>query len=109
MLNAQRRSMERDEIIEIGIDKEDRLYLNPKLKKFPYIYREAAEVHWDSEHNYLYSPKPREWSYLDWYKHIVDVAASQACKLFITDNTQWINIPDDLKTKIIQLKAIEGT
>ena len=89
--------MERDEIIEIGIDNKERLYLKPLSKKFPYIYREAAEVNWDPKGNLLYSPKPREWSYLDWYKHIVDVAASQACELFLSHNTNWINIQDELK------------
>lgn len=101
--------MEQDEIIEIGIDKKERLYLKPLSKKFPYIYREAAEVNWDPIGNFLYGPKPREWSYLDWYRHIVDVAASQACELIITDNTHWTNIPDDLKVKIIQLKVTKGT
>jgi len=101
--------MEQDEIIEIGIDKKERLYLKPLSKEFPYIYREAAEVNWNPAGKFLYSPKPREWSYLDWYKHIVDVTASQACRLFITDNTNWINIPDNLKANIIQLKETEGT
>lgn len=101
--------MEEDEIIEIGIDKKERLYLKPQSKKFPYIYREAAEVNWEPTGNFLYSPKPREWSYLDWYKHMVDVAALQSCELFITNNTRWINIPKDLRAKIKQLKGTGGT
>lgn len=39
--------MTQDDIIEIGIDKSDRLYIKPKTEKFSMIYRSAAEVHWD--------------------------------------------------------------
>ena len=101
--------MERDEIIEIGIDDKERLYLKPASKAFPYIYREAAEVHWDSKENFLYSPKPREWSYLDWYKHIIKIVSGLSCELFITDNTHWVNIPVNLKAQIIQINKLGDT
>ncbi|HTN93879.1 MAG TPA: hypothetical protein VMJ33_04795 [Gallionella sp.] len=39
--------MERDAISEIGMDDEGRLYVAPETKTFPYIYREAMEVHWN--------------------------------------------------------------
>jgi len=39
--------MKVDEIIEIGIDKLERLYLKPKNEAFPLIYRTATEVHCD--------------------------------------------------------------
>ncbi|NQY94744.1 MAG: hypothetical protein HRT43_11300 [Campylobacteraceae bacterium] len=38
-----------DNIIEIGIDKFEHLYIKPEKEKFLYIYREAMEVHWDDE------------------------------------------------------------
>jgi hypothetical protein len=57
--------MEIDNILEIGIDDEGRLYVKPTTTKFPMMYREAIEVHWDSNGDFLYSPKPRNWSYLD--------------------------------------------
>ncbi|MFM7895444.1 MAG: hypothetical protein ACKO8L_05815, partial [Flavobacterium sp.] len=57
-----------DEIIEIGIDELERLYIKPKKEKFTLIYRTATEVHWDNEKHFLYSPKPKDWTYLDWYK-----------------------------------------
>jgi hypothetical protein len=49
-----------DEIIEIGIDNLQRLYIKPKKVKFTLIYRTATQVHWDSEKLFLYSPKPNE-------------------------------------------------
>ncbi len=48
--------MEREAIAEIGIDDIGRLYVAPQNKKFPYIYREAMEVHWDEDGQYLYAP-----------------------------------------------------
>jgi len=36
-----------------------------------------VEVHWNDKEGYLFSPKPREWSYLDWYKHIIGVVKDE--------------------------------
>lgn len=93
--------METDTIIEIGIDNSERLYIRPHNKRFNYIWRSATEVHWDQEKKFLYSPKPREWSYYDWYCHIITVVKSEfGCELIINDETNWFDIPDELKNKI---------
>lgn len=89
-----------DNIIEIRIDEGGRLIIKPEKERFDHIYREAAEVHYDSTHLFLYSPRPREWTYFDWYKHIISVVEGGNCKLLLTDNTAWINIPDELKKQI---------
>lgn len=91
-----------DTIIEIGIDGSERLYIVPQKKQFTMIWRSAAEVHWDTTMKCLYSPKPREWSYYQWYCHIVDtVRGEYGCNLSITDHTKWVNIPDQLKSQIL--------
>lgn len=96
--------MKIDQISEIGIDIEERLYIKPSIARFDLIYRTATEVHWDASGLFLFSPKPREWTYLDWYKHIVDVVNSELCyKLVLTDETIWTNIPKELKQEIIKL------
>lgn len=95
--------MTTDQIIEIGIDHEDRLYIRPEKQTFEYIYRAAAEVGWDNKEKVLFSPKPREWSYYVWYRHILDIAKDEyGCKLLLTDKTQWRNVPDDLQQQIIE-------
>ena len=94
--------MDQDEIQEIGIDIQERLYVKPSFKRFPHIYREAMEVHWDDEGAYLYSPKPRKWSYLDWYKQIIKAGKEQSCSLTITKDTVWVNIPEKLKEEILK-------
>ena len=97
--------MTNDNILEIRIDDVGRLCLKPTKEKFTLVYRSAAEVHWDDNGNFLYSPKPREWSYLDWYKHIVSLIASEyLCQLQITRETNWIAIPIELKREILEFE-----
>ncbi|WP_288132587.1 hypothetical protein [Microbulbifer sp.] len=90
-----------DKIKEIGIDGEGRLYLKPAVETFPMIYREAMEVHWSSEHGYLYGGVPRKWSYLDWYHQILKAASEQGCKLVASSDVTWVNIPAELQAQIV--------
>jgi hypothetical protein len=100
-----KQNISKDNIKEIGIDTLERLYINPEKEKFSLIYRTVTEVHWDEKGSFLYSPKPKEWTYFDWYKQIVGVVESECnCKLLLTDNTQWSNIPAQLKRQICNWK-----
>jgi hypothetical protein len=93
--------MRTDPILEVGIDTSERLYIKPKSEKFTLIYRSATEVHWDNKDYFLYSSKPRDWSYLDWYKHILKVAKNEcSCELYLTNETAWVNISEELKSEI---------
>ena len=95
-----------DEITEIGIDENERLIIKPKNIKFTLIYRTATEVHWDEKLLALYSPKPREHSYYEWYRHIIDVAEKECnTKLILTARTNWTNIPNELKQEIIKKRT----
>jgi hypothetical protein len=96
--------MKFDEIIEIGIDDLERFYIKPKKEKFTLIYRTATEVHWDNEKQFLYSPKPKDWTYLDWHKHIVKVVRKECnCELLINEHTIFSNISNQLKIAIKEL------
>lgn len=77
------------------IDEQERLLIFPTVNTYPMIYREAVEVHWDSDGKYLYSPKPREWTYLDWFKHIVTTVRGT---VRLSPETEWENVPDDLRS-----------
>lgn len=93
--------MDSDNIQEIGIDENGRLIIKPEKKRFPLIYRTATEVHWDNNKNFLYSPKPREWTYLDWFRHIVSTIQTECgIKLKTTAETLWFSIPETLKEEI---------
>lgn len=99
--------MNLDKILEIGIDDQERLYIKPEKERFTLIYRSATEVHWDAIGMFLYSPKPREWSYFNWYKHIVSVALDEyRFKLKLAPGTNWINIPEELKTEIVEFDKV---
>ena len=95
-------NIDKDNISEIGIDSQERLYIKPEKEKFTLIYRTATEVHWDDKGNFLFSPKPKEWTYFDWYRQIIGVVETECnCKLLLTDKTIWVNVPNDLKAQII--------
>ena len=97
--------MKQDKIKRIEIDPEGKLLIHPKESKFPMIYRSAAGIHWDSDKNAVYTPAPRKWTYLKWFKHIVDTIEKEATtQLQPTDQTDWINIPSDLKNAILEEK-----
>ena len=58
------------------------------------------EVHWEPNERFLYSPKPREWTYFDWFRQIINAAAEQSCVLHITPETSWNRIDTDLRSQI---------
>lgn len=93
--------MKKDEIISIEIDKLFRLNTKPKSVSFNMIYRTATEIHWNTQSKTLYSPKPIDQTYLEWFKHILKVTKDECyCELSITEQTEWINIPNELKKEI---------
>ncbi|WP_414692250.1 hypothetical protein [Pedobacter sp. CFBP9032] len=97
--------MKTDVIIEICIDSQERLCIKPSTARLVLIYRTATEVHWDANGHFLFSPKPREWTYLDWYIHINEVVSNEChYKLVLSDETIWTNIPEKLKRQIIEVK-----
>ena len=94
--------MNSDNIKRIEIDEDGKLHLVTEEEKFTLIYRTATEVHWDPAKHSLYSPKPRDWSYLQWFDQIRNVAEKECyCKLYLTEKTEWLNVPSDLKNDII--------
>lgn len=98
-----------DLIEEIGIDEEQRLYLKPATETFPMIYREAMEVHWNSERGYLYGAKPRKWGYIEWYQQIIKAAMEQGCKLVVSPGVSWVNVPGELQAQIIGGQCAKNT
>jgi hypothetical protein len=98
--------MDTDDIATIGINEQGQLYIKPCIKQFTLIWRSATQVHWNDTQSYRYSPKPIEWSYLDWYKHIVTVIADECnIKLIVIEDTLWNNVNDELKEQIIEFNS----
>ncbi len=92
----------RTEVIEaIGIDSGERLWVKPETATFPAIFRAGMEVHWDHERRCVYSPKPRNWSYVDWFRQIrTAVLAEYGVELTLKPTTSWWNVDADLQRAI---------
>ena len=97
--------MQTDIIAKIEIDSAGRLCVKPFKKEFFGIWRLAKQVHWDEKLLFLYSPQPVDWSYFDWYKHILAVANEYNCVLCVDENTQYVNIPLPLKENICTFQS----
>ncbi len=90
-----------DAIEKVEIREDGRLFVKPTSQAFPYIYRAALEVGWDPAERSLFSPKPREWTYPMWFGHILAAASTEyGVNLSLTSNTEWINVPDELRSQI---------
>lgn len=89
--------MRTDAIEAVGIDESGSLWVKPATATFPYIYREAMQVHWDAERLRLYSPNPREWSYVEWFKRIRDAAREHGVELALEKTTSWSGIDPELR------------
>ena len=102
--------MTTDNILEIFIDIDGRLCIKPERNRFTGIYRSAVEINWEKTGLYLYTPPPREWTYLQWYKHVIQTILSEDnCYLKVTDRTKWISIPQDLRDHISNLNKGDFT
>lgn len=95
--------MELDTIAALEIDPAGKLHVVPSTHAFPYVYREAMEVHWDVARRSLCSPMPREWSYSRWFEQILAAARAQGCELQLTASTKWLNIDTSVKAELLQV------
>jgi hypothetical protein len=100
-ITVRKSLMKTDSIEEIRIDESGKLIVKPRKEDFSYIYRAAMEVNWNNDGKYLYSPKPKEWSYSMWFKQIhAAVKDEYGVTLKISNETRWENIDPDLKKSI---------
>ena len=92
--------MQFDVIEAVGIDPNGSFWVRPSKTMFPMIYREAREVQWDLAQRRLYTPKPREWTYADWFRHVLSSVKEQGTDLRLTSETEWVGIDSALRQKI---------
>jgi hypothetical protein len=97
--------MDTECILEIGVDSLGRVYVRPEASDFPYIYREAMDVHWDAALKILHSPIPRphlDFNFPQWLHQILSAAKEQNSVLTITAGTNWVNVPDETKAEFLR-------
>ncbi|MFC3715960.1 hypothetical protein ACFONC_07345 [Luteimonas soli] len=100
--------MDRDAIAVIEIDGAGRLHVVPSSRKFPFVYREAMEVQWDTSRCSLHSPAPRDWSYARWFQQVLAAAREQGCELYPAESTRWLNVGSGTKAELLQVVAKEA-
>ena len=101
-------SMRKIEVAGISIDEDGRLLIRPRRAEdiFQYVYRAAAEVQWDEVQACFATPKPREWSYLQWFQHARAAIRSELGRDFeLNGRTTWANVPDLLRAEIFATLA----
>ena len=93
--------MNTESIKKIWIDNQYRLCVKPQKETYEQIYRSAMDVHWNQEKCYLYTPSNSSRSPFEWFNQIVlAVKTEYGSQLYITEETQWENIKESLKTAI---------
>jgi hypothetical protein len=100
--------MKRVQIRELAIDDSGQLLIRPDPGdgegRFPLIYRSASGVHWDAATQSLYCPKPRDWTYVQWFKQAMDAVADEyGCELVLSGSTEWSNVPADIRARIEEI------
>jgi hypothetical protein len=95
----------RDELIaELTLDDAGRLLLKPAESSFDDLHMAGAwGFRWDEPTSSLAIPRPREWSYRDWFEHVVTIIGSEyGVHLKVGPDTQWVAVPstvrDDIET-----------
>jgi hypothetical protein len=89
-------------ISEVKIDEAGRLLLHPSKSSFDDLHMAGAwGFRWDQSAGCLASPKPLEWTYAQWFAHIVEIIASQyGTSLIIEPGTAWTSVPDEVRWEI---------
>ena len=91
-----------EDIVEIGIDNKEQLYIKPSTSSFPMIYRETAGVNWDQARKVVFGQPNREWGYPKWFTHICNLVSQAGCQLQLTETTKWVNVSNEIRISIIQ-------
>ena len=101
--------MKSDTIAEVSIDSSVRLHVRPTCEEFPHVWRAAMEVYWSDSSCTLHSPPPRTWSYVDWYRQIIEAAKDEyGCTLVLTSGTTWVNVPAEIQRAVVAVAGAEA-
>ena len=91
-------------ICQVAVDEAGRLLVQPALPPgtdFMHVYRAAMGVYWEPETRSLLAPRPREWTYFDWFRQILAAVADEyGQRLMLRPETKWMNVPPHLRTRI---------
>jgi hypothetical protein len=93
----------REELIaEVTMDEAGRLLLKPATTLFDTLHMAGAwGFRWDEQTNSLAVPLPREWTYCDWFKHVVTIIGQEYdLHLSVGPQTEWVSVPEAVRAEI---------
>lgn len=93
----------RDELIAaVTMDDAGRLLLRPAKTMFDDLHMAGAwGFRWDVATRSLAIPRPSEWSYRDWFDHVVTIIRQQyGVHLKLSPQTQWASVPSTVQEEI---------
>jgi hypothetical protein len=89
-----------EDIAEVGLDDERRVFVRPASGDFEHIYRAAMEIYWDRSAGRLSHPARKGWSPVQWFRQILAAMAEEyGVRLELTDRTVWSNVSVDLRSQ----------
>lgn len=91
-----------ENIEEIAIDASGGLIVRPERSSFSDLYQAGAfGFRWDDATAALASPKPKEWSYLNWFEHMLAVIANNyGTALKTAYSTKWTSVPAGVREEL---------
>lgn len=89
-------------IAAVTMDETGRLLLRPAETLFDDLHMAGAwGFRWDVPTRSLAIPLPREWSYRDWFDHVVTIIGQQyGVHLKLGPQTQWASVPSTIQKEI---------
>jgi hypothetical protein len=94
--------MQEELIAEVIMDESGRLLLKPATKLFDTLHMTGAwGFRWDGPTSSIAIPLPREWSYRDWFKHVVTIIGQEYdVHLTVGPQTKWVSVPEAVRAEI---------
>lgn len=70
------------------------------------IYREASGVSWDGEIGAFKGTKQIDWTYAEWFQHIVKACAGVGILMRLDSAVDWVGVSDANRLKICAADAV---
>lgn len=96
--------MTNETVVKVVVSKDEELLLfleSVGNSDYQFIYWEAAGVYWDNNLHCFKSTPKKDWSYVEWFSHMLDLVKSIGVELNLSELAVWDNVPEQDKTEII--------
>ena len=90
-------SESREEIVRVEVCNTGELLLvvgSGGKPEYQYIYGEARGVCWNKDARGFEGTERIEWSYPEWFAHIVNVCGDVGVHLRLSEEVEWVNVSD---------------